>query len=74
MSKESTSRKLGSMRRLKEPERALVHRLLQREAGDNSALLSRLGSLEVQEMPDSGNGESVFSVAWLSVFVIAGRG
>jgi len=57
---ESLHRKLGPIRRLRDPERALVRRLLDQQASDNSALLSRLDSLDVQEMPDGGMGSLYF--------------
>lgn len=51
--------KLGPVRRLREPEMRLVRRLLQQD-GENSASLSRLDSLDVQEMPDGGLGSLYF--------------
>jgi hypothetical protein len=49
------------VRRLKDSERALVHRLLQQEASNVTALLSRLDFWEVQEMSDGGMGSLYFS-------------
>jgi 3-isopropylmalate dehydrogenase len=57
----SPPRKFGPVRRLRDSERALVHRMLQQEASKNTALLSRLDSLDVQEMPDGGMGSLYFS-------------
>ena len=59
MSEDLPPRKLGPMRRLREPERTLVGRLLEQE-GQNPALLSRLDSMDVQEMPDGGMGSLYF--------------
>jgi len=59
MSGKSPPRKLGPMRRLREPERALARRLLLQEC-ENPASLSRLDSLDVQEMPDGTMGSLYF--------------
>jgi hypothetical protein len=59
MSEESPPPELDPIRRLREPERMLVYRLLQQE-GENSSSLSRLESLDVQEMPDGGMGSLYF--------------
>jgi hypothetical protein len=61
MPEELSFRKLGPMRRLSHTEGTLVRRLLQQAEGDNSALLGRLDSLDVQEMPDGGMGNLYFS-------------
>jgi hypothetical protein len=62
MSEELPSLKLGPIRHLKDSEKVLIRRLLEQEAGDNSALLSQLDSLDVQEMSDGGMGSLYF--AW----------
>jgi hypothetical protein len=58
--KELPHGKLGPVRRLSEPEETLVRRLLDQQAINNSSLLGRLDSLDVQEMPDGGMGSLYF--------------
>jgi len=56
MSAESSYQsKLGPVRRLKEPEKALMRRLLE-ISGDSGALLNLLDTMDVQEMSDGGMG------------------
>lgn len=57
---ESQHSKLGQMRRLSDPEKTLVRRLLEQQSIDNSSLLGRLDSLDVQEMPDGRMGSLYF--------------
>jgi hypothetical protein len=60
MLEELQSFKLGPVRHLREPEMALVARLLEK-AGNPAQLLNHLDALSVQEMSDGGMGSLYFA-------------